>query len=63
MAAIITNEKSGIFNIDDLKISAVELINDFFENAFDDNRIPDNISLSNIDYAKISNAEKIILLN
>ncbi|WP_395060087.1 helix-turn-helix domain-containing protein [Flavobacterium sp.] len=63
MSEILTNEKAGIFNTEDLKISAIELINNFFDNAFYDNRIPDNISLSNIDYAKISNAEKIILLN
>ncbi len=63
MSEIITNEKVGLFNIDDLKANAVELINNFFENAFDDNRIPHNISLSNADYAKISKAEKIILLH
>ena len=63
MSRIITNEKAGIFNIDAIKTDAFKLINDFFENAFDDNRISDNISLSNLDYAKISKAEKIILLN
>ena len=63
MSEIITNEKAGIFNIEDLKTNAIELINDFFANAFDDNRILDNISLSNLDYAKISKAEKIILLH
>ncbi len=63
MAEIITNEKAGFFNINDLKTNAIELINNFFENAFDDNRILDNISLSNSDYAKISKAEKIILLH
>ena len=63
MSRVMTNEKAGIFNIKDLKTNALELINNFFENAFDDNRIPDNISLSNSDYAKISKAEKIILLN
>lgn len=63
MSRIITNEKSGIFNINALKTNALELINNFFENVFDDNRIQDNISLNNIDYVKIANAEKIILLN
>lgn len=63
MSRIMTKEKAGIFNIDALKTNALALINNFFENAFDDNRITDNNSLSNIDYAKISNAEKIILLN
>ncbi len=63
MSRIMTNEKAGIFNIEDLKTNAIELINNFFENAFDDNHISDNISLSNSDYAKISKAERIILLN
>ena len=63
MSRIMTNEKAGIFNIEDLKTNAIELINYFFENVFYDNRILDNISLSNSDYAKISKAEKIILLH
>ncbi|MBC7643036.1 MAG: helix-turn-helix transcriptional regulator [Flavobacterium sp.] len=63
MSNIIRNEKTGIFNIKDLKANALELINDFFKNAFIDNRIQENVSLSNLDYAKISRAEKIILLN
>ncbi len=63
MSRIMIKEKAGIFNIDALKTNALALINNFFENAFDDNRIANNNSLSNIDYAKIANAEKIILLN
>ncbi|MEP6803290.1 MAG: AraC family transcriptional regulator [Flavobacterium sp.] len=46
-----------------LKKKSMKLIMEFFDNAFDDSRITDNISLSNLDYHNVAKAEKIILQN
>jgi AraC-like DNA-binding protein len=63
MDRIIRSEKKGIFDLKGLRTHSVALVNNFFSNAFEDNRISDNISLSNLDYAKIAKAEKMILLH
>ncbi|KAF2517140.1 helix-turn-helix domain-containing protein [Flavobacterium foetidum] len=44
-----------------LKKKSMKLITEFFDNAFADTRIEDNISLSNLDYLNVSRAERIIL--
>ncbi|MCV9927338.1 AraC family transcriptional regulator [Flavobacterium sp. LS1R49] len=51
------------FNAKELKKNCVKLIDDFFDNAFHDSRIPDNVSLSNLDYYNVAKAEKMILHN
>ena len=63
MDRIIRSEKKGIFDLQGLRTHSLALVNDFFNHAFTDNRISDNISLSNLDYAKIAKAEKMILLH
>lgn len=63
ISEIILTEKNGIYNIPDLKKNCLLLLDYFVANIFDDNRITDNISLSNLDYAKIAKAEKMISLN
>lgn len=45
------------------KKNCLKLIVEFFDNSFRDNRILDNVSLSNLDYYKIAKAEKMILFN
>lgn len=45
------------------KKDCLKLIVEFFNNSFGDNRIFDNVSLSNLDYHYVSKAEKIILDN
>ena len=67
----ITKEISIILkNVDDiqsdrarLKKKCINLMADFFDNSFEDNRILDNISLTNLDYHNVAKAEKIILHN
>ena len=63
ISRILLSENAGIFNTIEIKNYSLDIINLFFKNVFNDNRIADNISLSNVDYAKISRAEKMILLN
>jgi len=46
-----------------LKKRAMKLIVEFFNNSFEDSRITDNVSLSNLDYHNVAKAEKIILHN
>lgn len=46
-----------------LKKKSMKLIMEFFNNSFDDSRISENISLSNLDYHNVAKAEKIILHN
>jgi AraC-like DNA-binding protein len=41
----------------------MKLITEFFNNSFEDSRIADNISLSNLDYYNVAKAEKMILNN
>ncbi|MFH6996532.1 helix-turn-helix domain-containing protein [Flavobacterium sp. FlaQc-57] len=51
------------FDLACLKKKSMKLIVTFFENSFEDNRILENISLSNSDYSKVARAEKIISTN
>lgn len=46
-----------------IRKKTMKLITEFFDNAFEDSRIADNISLSNQDYLNVSRAEKIVLQN
>lgn len=46
-----------------LKRESMKLMAEFFANSFEDNRILDNISLSNLDYYNVAKAEKMILHN
>lgn len=46
-----------------LKKNSMKLMAEFFSNAFNDSRIKDNISLSNLDYHNVAKAERIILQN
>lgn len=46
-----------------LKKKSLKLIMEFFNNSFDDSRIMDNVSLSNLDYRNVAKAEKIIIYN
>jgi AraC-like DNA-binding protein len=46
-----------------LKKKCMKLIVDFFDNSFNDSRILDNVSLSNLDYYNVAKAEKMILHN
>lgn len=56
-AAVIETDKPA------LKKKSMKLITAFFNNSFDDSRIIDNVSLSNLDYHNVAKAEKIILHN
>lgn len=51
------------FDLAYLKKKSIKLIVVFFENSFKDDRILENISLSNSDYSKAARAEKIISNN
>ena len=46
-----------------LKKKSMQLMAEFFNNVFEDSRITDNISLSNLDYYNVAKAERIILQN
>nr|WP_315223643.1 AraC family transcriptional regulator [uncultured Flavobacterium sp.] len=48
---------------EELRKNCMKLITEFFNNSFEDSRIEDNISLSNLDYYNVAKAEKIILHN
>jgi AraC-like DNA-binding protein len=58
-------ETESLEQLDTLSLKQVcmELIIDFFDNSFKDNRILDNVSLSNLDYYNVAKAEKLILHN
>jgi AraC-like DNA-binding protein len=45
----------------ELKRMGLKLMKEFFNHSFQDNRILDNISLSNLDYYNVAKAEKMIL--
>lgn len=47
----------------DLKKKSLKLVMEFFYNSFNDSRIKDSVSLSNLDYHNIAKAEKIIIHN
>ena len=51
------------FDLPHLKKKSIKLIVAFFENSFKDDRILENISLSNSDYSKAARAERIISNN
>jgi AraC-like DNA-binding protein len=63
LSETIKNESSINFNLASLKKKSMKLIIAFFENSFNDNRILENISLSNSDYSNVARAEKIISNN
>ncbi|TRX42180.1 helix-turn-helix domain-containing protein [Flavobacterium restrictum] len=63
VSEIILSEKDGVFHIQELRKNCLTLIDYFVDNVFDDNRIAENVSLSNLNYAKIAKAEKMISLN
>jgi AraC-like DNA-binding protein len=63
IAKIIESENQGRFNMVDLKIHGLNIITEFFKHSFEDNRIHENVSLSNLDYYNIAKAEKMILHN
>jgi AraC-like DNA-binding protein len=50
-------------NASALRENCMKLILEFFNNSFQDSRIVDNISLSNLDYFNVAKAEKMILHN
>jgi AraC-like DNA-binding protein len=50
-------------NTQELRKYSMKLIREFFTNSFEDSRIEDNISLSNLDYFNVAKAEKMILHN
>ena len=55
-------DADGTENLD-IKKRSMKLMTAFFNNAFNDSRIIDNISLSNLEYHQVAKAEKIILHN
>lgn len=63
IAKIIESENQGRFNMVDLKVYGLNIITEFFKHSFEDNRIHENVSLSNLDYYNIAKAEKMILHN
>lgn len=63
ISKILESEDQNHFNNDELKKNTLKLITEFFNNAFEDSRIEDNISLSNLDYFNVAKAEKMILHN
>lgn len=60
MAKSLKTESDVIFDNESFKKDCLKLIVGFFDNAFEDNRIFDNVSLRNLDYHYVSKAEKII---
>ncbi|TDE42161.1 AraC family transcriptional regulator [Flavobacterium rhamnosiphilum] len=56
-------ECEGGFDSVNFKKDCMKLIIEFFDNSFEDNRILDNVSLSNLDYYNVAKAEKMILHN
>ncbi|KFF05304.1 helix-turn-helix domain-containing protein [Flavobacterium reichenbachii] len=63
ISKILEPENNSSVNIEALQKNCRKLITAFFNNAFEDSRIPDNISLSNLDYFTVAKAERIILQN
>ncbi|MFV8347160.1 helix-turn-helix domain-containing protein [Flavobacterium sp. ZB4P13] len=61
ISKILETESEDSFNTVDLKKQCMKLIAAFFYNSFEDNRILDNVSLSNLDYYNVAKAEKMIL--
>jgi AraC-like DNA-binding protein len=63
ISATLEAESVGQFDGIRFKKDCMKLIVDFFDNSFNDNRILDNVSLSNLDYYNVAKAEKMILHN
>lgn len=56
-------ENDEEFNKAAFRKECMKLIVEFFDHSFQDSRITDNISLSNLDYHNVARAEKMILQN
>lgn len=63
ISKILESEDQIHLNTAELRKSTMKLISEFFNHAFEDSRIEDNISLSNLDYFNVAKAEKMILHN
>ncbi len=63
ISKILEDEEAIQKNSEELQKKCMKLITEFFSNSFEDSRINDNISLSNLDYCNVAKAEKIILHN
>lgn len=63
ISKILEAEDKINLNTLELRKCSMKLITEFFNNSFEDSRIADNISLSNLDYYNVAKAEKMILHN
>ncbi|MFH6996079.1 helix-turn-helix domain-containing protein [Flavobacterium sp. FlaQc-48] len=63
ISKILEAEDKIHLNTVELRKSCMKLITEFFKHSFEDSRIPDNVSLSNLDYFNVAKAEKMILHN
>jgi AraC-like DNA-binding protein len=63
ISKILENDDQINLNTQELQKSCTKLITEFFNHSFQDSRIADNISLSNLDYYNVAKAEKMILHN
>jgi AraC-like DNA-binding protein len=63
ISKILDAEEDIPLNQIELKKNCMKLISEFFSNCFEDSRITDNVSLSNLDYCNVAKAEKMILHN
>jgi len=63
ISKILDDENKIHLNTPELRKSCTKLITEFFKSSFEDSRIADNISLSNLDYYNVAKAEKMILHN
>lgn len=63
ISKILEAEDEIHLNTTELRKSSMKLIKEFFTHSFQDSRIADNISLSNLDYYHVAKAEKMILHN
>lgn len=63
ISKILEAEDDIHLNTAELRKNCMKLIAEFFSNSFEDSRIKDNVSLSNLDYSNVAKAEKIILHN
>ena len=63
ISKILEAEDKIHLNTEELRKNCMKLITEFFNNSFEDSRITDNVSLSNLDYSNLAKAEKIILHN
>lgn len=63
LSKILEAEDEIELNTEKLRKTTMKLITEFFNNSFEDTRIEDNTSLSNLDYYNAAKAEKMILHN